>query len=33
MINMAIIGVAIWLAYKIGGGGIAARGGREGAVA
>jgi iron(III) transport system permease protein len=33
MVNMAIIGVAIWLAYKIGGGGIAARGGREGAVA
>jgi len=30
MVNMAIIGVAIWLAYKVGGGGIAA-GGREGA--
>jgi iron(III) transport system permease protein len=22
MVNMAIIGVAIWLAYKVGGGGI-----------
>src|SRR5215211_7179737 len=32
MINMVIIGIAIALAYRVGGGGIAARGGREGAV-
>jgi hypothetical protein len=32
-VNMAIIAIAIWLAYKVGGGGIATRGGREGAVA
>jgi len=31
MVNMMIIGVAIWLAYKVGGGGIGARG-REGAM-
>ena len=30
MINMVIIGVAIWLAYRVGGGGIA--GGRQGAM-
>jgi iron(III) transport system permease protein len=32
MVNMVIIGIAIWLAYRVGGGGIAARGGREGAI-
>jgi iron(III) transport system permease protein len=31
MVNMMIIGVAIWLAYKVGGGGIGVRG-REGAM-
>src|SRR5438132_1694345 len=31
MVNMMIIGIAIWLAYKVGGGGIGVRG-REGAM-
>ncbi|HKA74470.1 MAG TPA: ABC transporter permease subunit, partial [Xanthobacteraceae bacterium] len=30
MVNMVIIGVAIWLAYRVGGGGISGAGGREG---